>query len=67
MSGTWWRGCPCRPGFEDLRSQENGVGGIRAFLEALDAQPVASVVPQPDVATGGRSDRGAGDSLWLNG
>ena len=40
---------PPRDNYEDLPQQENGVGSIRAFLEALDAatEDLPSAVPQP--------------------
>ena len=40
---------PLRDDYEDLPQQENGVGSIRAFLEALDAatEDLPSAVPQP--------------------
>ena len=40
---------PPRDNYEDLPQQENGVGSIRAFLEALDAatEDLPSVVPGP--------------------
>ena len=41
LSDEWYliagRPLPPRPDYEDLPQQENGVGSIRAFLEALDA------------------------------
>ena len=40
LSDEWYliagRALPPRPDYEDLPQQENGVGSIRAFLEALD-------------------------------
>ena len=40
LSDEWYliagRPLPLRPDYEDLPQQENGVGSIRAFLEALD-------------------------------
>ena len=51
MSGTWWLDCPCLPGIttRTFPQQENGVGSIRAFLEALDAatQELPSAVAKP--------------------
>ena len=40
---------PPRDDYEDLPQQENGVGSIRAFLEALDAatEDLPRAVPQP--------------------
>ena len=35
---------PPRDNYEDLPQQENGVGSIRAFLEALDAATVRPLI-----------------------
>ena len=48
MSDEWYliagQPLPPRPEYEDLPQQENGVGSIRAFLEALDQ--ATAVLPQ---------------------
>ena len=53
LSDEWYliagRPLPPRPDYEDLPQQENGVGSIRAFLEALDQATLAlpSAVDRP--------------------
>ncbi|MBD2423659.1 TIGR03279 family radical SAM protein [Cyanobium sp. FACHB-13342] len=53
LSDEWYliagRPLPPRDAYEDLPQQENGVGSIRAFLEALDqaTQDLPHALPQP--------------------
>ena len=53
LSDEWYlmagQPLPPRPDYEDLPQQENGVGSIRAFLEALDeaTQELPQQLPQP--------------------